>query len=189
MDLTGPTVALVGAALRRLVASELVAARAEGAGRLVGVSCLAPGADTLFAESVLESGGGLVAVLPAGDYRRVLGRRETEPGRRRVLLERFDRLVSAAEEVVRMPFESSGERAYEAANAELLTRADLLVAVWDGVDTGLDGGTAHTVAEARVRRVPVRVVWPPLAERASRASRASRAGSAPATRRPGADGD
>ncbi len=37
--------------------------------QLVGVSCIAKGSDTLFAEAVLEAGGRLVVVLPSQDYR------------------------------------------------------------------------------------------------------------------------
>ena len=38
-------------------------------GDLVGVSCLARGADQIFAEVVLEAGGRLEVVLPSVDYR------------------------------------------------------------------------------------------------------------------------
>ncbi|GAU68072.1 hypothetical protein SSP35_06_01570 [Streptomyces sp. NBRC 110611] len=36
---------------------------------LVGVTCLARGSDTLFAEAVVEAGGRLVVILPSRDYR------------------------------------------------------------------------------------------------------------------------
>ncbi|WP_406300450.1 hypothetical protein OG948_35850 (plasmid) [Embleya sp. NBC_00888] len=39
---------------------------------LLGVSCIAPGADSLFAEAVLASGGELAVVLHFHDYRRSL---------------------------------------------------------------------------------------------------------------------
>ncbi|MGW8374344.1 hypothetical protein [Streptomyces sp. ODS28] len=55
MDLTEDTVAGVRAELRKLLE------RYEPT-RLVGLSCLAQGADSLFAEAVLAAGGRLVAV-------------------------------------------------------------------------------------------------------------------------------
>jgi hypothetical protein len=156
MDLTAATTELVREALRKALADQ-----AEHTARLVGISCLAPGADTLFAEAVLAAGGDLVAVLPAADYRRVLA----GSGRGRFAVARFDRLLSLAAEVVVMPFDSATEAAYEAANAELLKRAELLVAVWDGVRNGRGGGTAHMVAAALEAGLPVQIVWPATAAR------------------------
>lgn len=62
MNLTEETVPLVRAALRESLAG-------WDANDLVGVSCIAAGGDSLFAEAVLEAGGRLVVVLPSRDYR------------------------------------------------------------------------------------------------------------------------
>ncbi|KUL41114.1 hypothetical protein ADL22_14585, partial [Streptomyces sp. NRRL F-4489] len=123
---------------------------------VVGVTFLARGADTLFAEAVVGAGGRLVVVLPSRDYREAKVKGEHAVA--------FDRLAAGAEMVV-MPFESAERRAYEAANEELLRRAERLVAVWDGVPAAGKGGTADTVARARRVGVPVDVVWPEGAER------------------------
>ncbi|GGY64387.1 hypothetical protein AB0M94_31735 [Streptomyces xanthochromogenes] len=155
MDLTAATAKRVEIALRRFLA-ELYG---KG-GELVGVSCLASGADTLFAEAVVDTGGTLVAVLPSRDYRAAHVTADHAPA--------FDRLVDAASEVVVMPFDGAERQAYEAANTELIERADMLVAVWDGTPpSGQGGGTADTVQEARRAGVPVRVVWPEGAARVS----------------------
>ncbi|MBA6441306.1 MULTISPECIES: hypothetical protein [unclassified Streptomyces] len=148
MDLTSPTRELVRDALR-----DLLARRDDAEGALVGVSCIAPGADTLFAEAVLEAGGALVVVVPSLDYRRS----HVTPDHAPV----FDRLMAAASEVVPLPFGKAGREAYEAANAELLRRADTLIAVWDGTPpSGKGGGTADSVRAARSMGIPVRTVWP-----------------------------
>ncbi|MEU3416243.1 hypothetical protein [Streptomyces sp. NPDC006658] len=153
MDLTVASVEPVRNALRQALAEEVGAD-----GGLVGISCLAPGADTLFAEAVLEAGGDLVVVLPSRDYRK----KQVGPEHACV----FDQLVKAASEVVIMPFDTADRRAYEAANAELVKRADALVAVWDGTPpSGRGGGTADTVLKARGAGVPVHVVWPEGASR------------------------
>ncbi|AUG75674.1 hypothetical protein CFP65_0723 [Kitasatospora sp. MMS16-BH015] len=153
MELTPVTETLVAEALREVL-GEL------GGGGLLGVSCLAPGADTLFAEAVLALGGRLAVVLPSAAYREVLA-----PGEPRA---RYDRLLAAAEEVTVLPYAEPDVAAYEAANAVLVDLAEVLVAVWDGEPSALGGGTAAAVAEARRAGIPVRVVWPAGARRAGR---------------------
>ncbi|MDQ3154235.1 MAG: hypothetical protein M3R63_21790, partial [Actinomycetota bacterium] len=55
---------------QQLVDTALRAEPAKHAGgELVGLSCLADGADALFARAVLDAGGTLVAVVPAEGYR------------------------------------------------------------------------------------------------------------------------
>ncbi|MFI7006830.1 hypothetical protein [Streptomyces sp. NPDC050145] len=127
---------------------------------LLGFSCVAPGADSVFADALLRAGGRLVAVIPSRDYR------STQVGAEHAAT--YDRLLAAADEVVVMPYESAGRAAYEAANAELLRRAERLVAIWDGSPpTGKGGGTADVVASARAARMPVDVIWPTGTTRAS----------------------
>lgn len=68
----------------------------------------------------------------------------------------FDHLVESAAEVLTLPNETANRGAYEAANAELLKRADRLVVVWDGAPpSGKGGGTADTVEAARAAGLPV----------------------------------
>ncbi|MBB4922077.1 hypothetical protein [Kitasatospora kifunensis] len=124
---------------------------------LTGVSCIAKGADTLFAEAVLSLGGRLIVVIPSADYREA----KVKPDH----ASEFDRLRQAADEVVVMPFATANREAYESANNELLRRADKLVAVWDGKPGNGRGGTADTVAGARTAGLPVEVVWPEGAAR------------------------
>jgi hypothetical protein len=62
MDLTARAAELVADAIREALRPYL----AEG---LRGLSCIAPGADTIFAETVLGLGGELHVILPAADYR------------------------------------------------------------------------------------------------------------------------
>ncbi|GAA5060862.1 hypothetical protein [Streptomyces similanensis] len=145
MDLTEASVPLVREALRR-------ALEAYGAD-LDGISCLAAGADSVFADVVLELGGRLFAVIPSKDYRAV----KVKPDH----ADTFDRLVRAATEVTVLDHETANRAAYEDANAVLLRRADRLVAVWNGEPpSGKGGGTADTVLDARAAGLPVDVVWP-----------------------------
>ncbi|MEU5259576.1 hypothetical protein [Amycolatopsis sp. NPDC021455] len=146
-NLTDATAGLVAGELRRLLA---------GHAGLVGVTCLARGADQVFARTVLELGGTLEVVLPAADYRD----REVEPDN----AAEFDGLLAEAA-VHTMPFAESGGAAYLAAGEHLLSIVDKLVAVWDGGPSGGLGGTADVVEAARKRGMDVTVVWP---ERAAR---------------------
>ena len=66
---------------------------------------------------------------------------------------------------VRVP--GAPEQAYAAASREMLDRSEILIAVWDGVESGGPGGTADTVARARAEGKEVMVVWPAGAERAA----------------------
>ncbi|TDQ53042.1 hypothetical protein [Actinorugispora endophytica] len=124
---------------------------------LVGVSCLARGADQLFAEAVLAAGGGLEVVLPSADYRET----RVRPDNR----EMFDRLLVSAACVRFMPHLKAGGQAYEDANEALLGGVDRLFAVWDGRPARGKGGTAEAVGAARGRGLPVDVVWPDGARR------------------------
>jgi len=124
---------------------------------LTGVSCIAAGADSIFAEVVLALGGQLEVILPASDYRRCRVRPEHAA--------LFDSLVRRASRVRVMPFDESDRTAYEAANEALLDSVDLLLAVWDGGSPADRGGTAAVVESARARKLATDVVWPPGARR------------------------
>lgn len=155
-DLTEASTELVRDALRGLFAGPSEGGPSDGG--LVGVSCIARGADSLFAEAVLDAGGRLVVVLPSRDYREA----EVKPDDAPV----FDRLMEAAAEVVLTDHETAGPAAYQAANTAMLARADRLIAVWDGAPpSGPGGGTADAVLEARAAGMPVRVIWPEGARR------------------------
>jgi hypothetical protein len=151
MNLTPKTIELVMAAVKDELAQHDPA-------KVVGVSCIAEGADALFAQAVLDVGGRLVALLPAPDYR------DTRVSEQHLAM--FDALVDQADEI-RYVAEASSMQAYDQANAEMLDGADYILAVWDGQPSPewKTGGTADAVRAARERGVPVTVIWPDGAER------------------------
>ncbi|WP_020666450.1 hypothetical protein [Amycolatopsis nigrescens] len=141
-----------------LVADGLRAALAEHVGaELIGVTCLARGADQVFARIVLGLGGAVEVVLPAADYRD----RKVKPDS----AADFDALIGKSTTVHTMPFTKSNREAYLAASERVLDTVDAMVAVWDGGPSGGHGGTADVVHAARERGLPVTVVWPDGAER------------------------
>jgi hypothetical protein len=138
----------------------VVPALTERLGRVVGpslhgITCLAWGADQLFASVVLALRGTFEVVLPARDYAHAMdaaGHGET-----------FRALLGRASAVETMPYERSSREAYLAASEAMLNRCDLLLAVWNGGPSVRVGDTADVVAKAHERKVPVEVLWPPLA--------------------------
>jgi hypothetical protein len=128
-----------------------------GVGPLVGVSCLAPGSDQLFAEVVLELGGRLEVILPAADYREA---KVAAPDRAH-----FDHLLERASGVRVIDRPHADRVGYRAANEALIASVDRLVAVWDGQPDAKPGGTADTVALAVGSGLPVTTVWPVGAQR------------------------
>lgn len=148
-NLTDPTIELVRRALL-----DVLTPRSAG---LVGMTCLARGADQLFADVVLELGGALEVVIPAADYFTGI----SDP----VSRERCTAHLDAAASTVTMPYETSGPVAYFAASRYLIDRCDLLVAVWDGAPATGGGGTADAVAYARECGRSIVVLWPDGAQR------------------------
>jgi hypothetical protein len=125
-------------------------------GDLIGLSCLADGADQIFARAVLDAGGPLEVIVPAVAYRDGL------PADARV---GYDALLQAASVIDRLAYTESTPEAHMAASELMLSRADQLLAVWDGQPARGFGGTADVVAAARIRPVPVTVIWPDGATR------------------------
>lgn len=141
-----------------LVADAIKAALADHAAtELTGITCLARGADQVFARAVLDMGGTIEVVLPAADYRD----RKVKPDN----AAEFDTLISQAATVHTMPFAESNPDAYMAASEQVLSTVDALLAVWDGGPSGGHGGTADVVEAATKRRIPVTIIWPAGAAR------------------------
>lgn len=151
MNLTAGSVGLI----REVITDAL---KRYASDELVGISCIARGADSVFAQAVLDLGGELEVVLPAAGYRE----EKVKPDH----AAQFDELIRRAKMVRVMPFEKSNRVAYEAANEVLVSTCDTLFAVWDGQGGPDTGGTASVVEYARSRSVPVVVIWPDGASRA-----------------------
>jgi len=128
----------------------------ECAPDVVGVSCLADGADQVFARAVTDLGGRIEVVVPAERYRE--GLPEDAQGQ-------YDHLLAQAVAVRRLPFGDSTSESHMVASKLMVDEADALYAVWDGKPARGYGGTADVVAYARDRGTPVRVIWPDGAER------------------------
>jgi hypothetical protein len=123
---------------------------------LVGVSCIADGPDTWFAQTVLAHGGRLEVVIPAAEYRRSL------PEWHRPV---YDELMAQAIDLHRTGLSESTSEAHQAGSEIMIGLVDKLIAVWDGLPARGYGGTADAVAYAHRVGVPVHIVWPKGASR------------------------
>jgi hypothetical protein len=117
-----------------------------------GITCLADGADRIFADAVLELGGRLVVIVPADRYR------DSLPASH---LPDYDRLLCAAHVVHRLDHHEADPDAFMAASRRLVDDADEIIAVWDGEPARGYAGTADVVRYAISRGRPIHVVWPP----------------------------
>ncbi|MEU8261530.1 hypothetical protein AB0C02_13035 [Micromonospora sp. NPDC048999] len=122
-----------------------------------GVTCLAAGADQIFARAVLATGGTYEVILPAPDYRAAAIAQDRRAA--------YDELLQRATRVIHIDHNRSGTAAYVAANRELLRRIQRLVAVWDGELGCHAASTDRTVDWARQRGIPTTILWPTGARR------------------------
>ena len=123
---------------------------------VVGISCLAAGADQIFATLVKKHGGRLHVILPARRYEESFEASED--------LEGFRTLLAQADTVTAPLFDEPTEDAYMAAGRRVVDLADRMIAVWDR-RRGRPGGTADVVRYARERNVPTEIIWPEGAQR------------------------
>ncbi|MCD0446394.1 hypothetical protein LO763_22520 [Glycomyces sp. A-F 0318] len=149
-DLYGATVDLVNVGL-----SDALAALDDGRA-LVGITCLAAGADQMFADAVLHAGGTIEAIVPAS---------ATRDDFNAVAVVDYDRLLANASTVTALDYRTSDATAHMAASLVMLEAADHLIAVWDGQAPRGPGGTADVVNAARQRSMNVTIVWPDGAQR------------------------
>src|ERR1700754_2135416 len=101
MNLTPDSVPLVYQAITGALAL-------YAADELTGISCIARGADSIFAQVVLDLGGKLEVLLPAAGYREKKVNPDHAP--------QFDELTRRAIAVRVMPFSEANRVAYEATN-------------------------------------------------------------------------
>lgn len=123
---------------------------------LIGISCLADGADQIFARAVLDAGGVLEVVVPAEQYR---------AGLPVDCHAEYDALLASASTVRELHYEDSTSESHMEASRVMLASADELLAVWDGQPARGYGGTADVVALALEQGLPVHVIWPEGARR------------------------
>ena len=107
---------------------------------ITGLSSLAIGADQLFAAALLRRGGTLDVIVPFQGYEDQF----VSPVDRA----EYKVLISKARSITVLPRVGSDEDCYYAAGKAISDKADVVVAVWDGLPPKGLGGTADIVAYA-----------------------------------------
>ena len=138
----------VGAALHDC----LEAYRRRYADRLVALSAIAVGADSLFAEAAISLGIRLSVVLPFEGYAE-----DFADGAER---EGFETLLAAADRTHTLSYTGRSNEAYAAVGRWIVDHSDRLIAVWDGQPARGPGGTGDVVDYALERGHPLTVIRP-----------------------------
>ncbi|WP_407990781.1 hypothetical protein [Kitasatospora sp. CMC57] len=115
---------------------------------LVGVTCLAAGPETWFAQSVLEYGGKVEVIVSAG-----AGKAGAFAGEGRQTRQRLMNEATAVHRLAPVEVGGLGDDTCRA----LVAMVDELIAVWDGRP---EGHTAEVVRAAERAGLYVQVVWP-----------------------------
>lgn len=103
---------------------------------LTGISSLAIGADQIFAKSILEHRGKLIAIIPFPEYQETF----LNPTDK----ELYFSILKVAKPVV-LEKKGSSEQSFFEAGKKVVEMSDLMIAVWDGKPAEGLGGTADIV--------------------------------------------
>lgn len=101
-----------------------------------GFTSLAAGADQVFADCILTTGGEIAAVVPFDGYERTMSGRD---------LDRYLHLLQRAKSVTVLDGAVSHEKSYYSAGLYVVQQSDIMFAVWDGLPSAGLGGTADIV--------------------------------------------
>lgn len=118
--------------------------------KLIGYSSLAVGTDQVFAETVLNEGGQLTAVIPIENYVSYF---------KGEALEQYKRLLALAN-VIELRSTKQDEQAFLDAGKWIVRNVDQIVAVWDGEQAEGAGGTGDIVSYAISLSKPVVYINP-----------------------------
>jgi hypothetical protein len=115
-----------------------------------GFTCLAMGADQLFADLLTNHRIPFTAVIPCAGYENVF---DTEKAR-----DEYIRYLQLADDVIRLQFSYPSEEAFYEGGKEVVKCSDVLFAIWNGKPAGGLGGTADIVQFAKkVNKVVVHI--------------------------------
>jgi hypothetical protein len=128
--------------LRSKIAAEIIKQSVS-----LGITSLAVGADQLFATLLRQQGLPYVAIIPSKNYDKTFTE-ETN-------LRNYRQLLSHAAEITNLGFDDPSEMAFLAAGEEVVNRADVMFAIWDGEEVRGMGGTGDIVKYAKQENKPI----------------------------------
>lgn len=107
---------------------------------IVGFSCLAEGADQVFAEEILKKGFNLVAIIPSHNYEKSFSNKSARVN--------FNNLLLRSSNIINLSFKNPSEEAYWEAGKTIVDSSDLVLAIWNGKEAEGLGGTGDIVKYA-----------------------------------------
>lgn len=105
-----------------------------------GITCLAGGADQLFAEILLERRIPYIAVVPSANYEKSFESHSQSI--------RYETLLRCAQRSIFLPYPNPSTTAFLDAGKRVVDLSDLIFAVWNGNQANGLGGTADIVEYA-----------------------------------------
>lgn len=102
-------------------------------------SCLAIGADQIFANIVLKMSIDLIGVIPSDQYENTFSHTKQKE---------YHKLLARCQRTEILNFDRPSEQAFFAASKHLVDRSHLLFAIWDGKQANGLGGTGDVVEYA-----------------------------------------
>ncbi|MGG3102046.1 hypothetical protein ABEP12_01960 [Bacillus velezensis] len=103
----------------------------------MGYTCLAKGADQLFAQALIKLRVPYTVVIPSSNYE------ATFEGRNEIA--RYKELLEKADQQIKLPFSQPEEKAFLEAGKCVADNAEILIAVWNGQAAKGLGGTGDIV--------------------------------------------
>ena len=119
---------------------------------VIGITCLAAGADQIFAELVLEQNGQIISILP---YENIIESFIKKSDR-----QKFQELLSKSKQAITLPTADNKELAYLNAGKKVVDCCERMIAVWNEQPSEGLGGTADIVKYAQSQSKPVSVFNP-----------------------------
>ena len=130
-----------------------------------GITCLAPGADQLFAEVCFELNIPYKVILPCADYSTII----SDDDQRKAYFSALER----ASYMQRQNYQEGSGMAYWDASQKMIIEADLLIAIWNEEAAKGHGGTADVVKLAQDADKPVIILNPDKKEEIQEESKRS----------------
>lgn len=103
----------------------------------LGLTCLARGADQLYAKILLQHNIPYVAIIASEDYINVIGDKTATDA--------FEYLLNNASESIKLDNKHANEQAFFNASKILVEKSDFIIAIWDGKPAKGFGGTGDVV--------------------------------------------
>ena len=101
-----------------------------------GYSCLALGADQLFARVLLKGNVPLIAVIPSKNYEQTFDEK---------FRNQYKSFLDRAFEVIQLSYDQPSEIAFFEASKLMVNHCDVMIAIWNGSPSKGLGGTADVV--------------------------------------------